>query len=72
MLVPTLIAVNQIVNNGATGAIPDWVVEKAESESGHHRESFGAAVRSGMKIAAGTDAGHAVQPARLHGHRSWG
>jgi imidazolonepropionase-like amidohydrolase len=61
-LVPTLIAVNQIVNNGGTGAIPDWVVEKAESESGHHRESFGAAVRAGMKIAAGTDAGTPFNP----------
>lgn len=62
VLVPTLIAVNQIVNNGKTGAMPDWVVEKAESESGHHRESFGAAVRSGMKIAAGTDAGTPFNP----------
>ena len=63
VLVPTLIAVNQIVNNGGTGSIPDWVVEKAESESGHHRESFGAAVKAGMKIAAGTDAG---TPFNLH------
>jgi imidazolonepropionase-like amidohydrolase len=59
-LVPTLIAVNQIVNNGE--AIPAWVVEKAQSESGHHRESFGAAVRAGMKIAAGTDAGTPFNP----------
>jgi imidazolonepropionase-like amidohydrolase len=62
VLVPTLIAVNQIVNNGGTGAIPDWVVEKAESESGHHRTSFGAAVKAGMKIAAGTDAGTPFNP----------
>ena len=61
-LVPTLIAVNQIVNNGKSGAMPDWVVEKAESESGHHRESFAAAVRSGMKVAAGTDAGTPFNP----------
>jgi imidazolonepropionase-like amidohydrolase len=62
VLVPTLIAVNQIVNNGKTGAMPAWVVEKAESESGHHRESFAAAVRSGMKVAAGTDAGTPFNP----------
>jgi imidazolonepropionase-like amidohydrolase len=61
-LVPTLIAVNQIVNNGKSGAMPDWVVQKAESESGHHRESFAAAVRSGMKVAAGTDAGTPFNP----------
>lgn len=61
-LVPTLIAVNRIVEAGVGGGIPDWVVEKAESESGHHRESFAAAVRSGMKIAAGTDAGTPFNP----------
>jgi imidazolonepropionase-like amidohydrolase len=59
-LVPTLIAVNRIVENG--DKIPRWVVEKAESESGHHRDSFVAAVRSGMKIAAGTDAGTPFNP----------
>jgi imidazolonepropionase-like amidohydrolase len=59
-LVPTLIAVNRIVEN--PDKIPAWVVEKAESESGHHRESFVAAVRSGMKIAAGTDAGTPFNP----------
>ena len=61
-LVPTLIAVDQIVNNGASGGIPDWVVKKAESESGHHRESFVMAVKSGVRIAAGTDAGTPFNP----------
>lgn len=60
---PTLIAVNQIVDNGVDAGIPAWVVEKAEVESGHHRDSFTAAVRSGMRIAAGTDAG---TPFNLH------
>jgi len=63
MLVPTLVAVNKIVESGESGEIPDWVVQKAESESGHQRESFAAAVRSGMRIAAGTDAG---TPFNLH------
>ena len=61
-LVPTLIAVDQIVNNGPKRGIPEWVVRKAESESGHHRESFALAVRSGLKIAAGTDAGTPFNP----------
>ncbi len=61
-LVPTLIAVDQIVNNGAKGGIPDWVVKKAEGESGHHRESFVMAVKSGVRIAAGTDAGTPFNP----------
>ena len=61
-LVPTLIAVDQIVNNGAQGGIPDWVVKKAQGESGHHRESFVMAVKSGVRIAAGTDAGTPFNP----------
>jgi imidazolonepropionase-like amidohydrolase len=61
-MVPTLIAVDQIVNHGPEGGIPEWVVRKAESESGHHRESFAMAVRSGMRIAAGTDAGTPFNP----------
>jgi imidazolonepropionase-like amidohydrolase len=61
-LVPTLIAVDQIVNNGPLGGIPDWVVRKAAGESGHHRESFVMAVKSGVRIAAGTDAGTPFNP----------
>ena len=61
-MVPTLIAVDQIVSHGAGGGIPDWVVRKAESEAGHHRESFAMAVSSGMRIAAGTDAGTPFNP----------
>src|SRR5205823_12904105 len=47
---------------GRQRGIPEWVVRKAESESGHHRESFALAVRSGMRIAAGTDAGTPFNP----------
>lgn len=61
-IVPTLIAVDQIVNNGLSRGIPEWVVRKAESEAGHHRESFVLATRSGMRIAAGTDAGTPFNP----------
>ena len=56
-LVPTLLAISQITANGVAGGIPDWVVRKAEQEAGKQRESYKAAVDSGMKIAAGTDAG---------------
>ena len=61
-MVPTLIAVDQIVNNGRGRGIPEWVVRKAEAEAGHHRESFALAVRSGLRIAAGTDAGTPFNP----------
>lgn len=56
-LVPTLLAIRQITAHGVAGGIPDWVVRKAEHEADKQRESFKAAVDSGMKIAAGTDAG---------------
>jgi imidazolonepropionase-like amidohydrolase len=56
-LVPTLSAVNQIVKNGGGGEMPSWVVAKAEMVMEKQRESFKAAVDSGMRIAAGTDAG---------------
>lgn len=63
-LVPTILAVDGIVRNGRAGGIPDWVVDKAEREAAKQRESFAAAVASGMRIAAGTDAG---TPFNRHG-----
>jgi imidazolonepropionase-like amidohydrolase len=62
-LVPTMLAVDGIIRNAARG-IPAWVVEKAEREAHRQRESFVAAVSSGMRIAAGTDAG---TPFNAHG-----
>lgn len=56
-LVPTMLAVDRIVRNGLARGIPAWVVDKAEREAQKQRESFAAAVSSGMKVAAGTDAG---------------
>jgi imidazolonepropionase-like amidohydrolase len=56
-LVPTILAVDGIVRNGLAQGIPGWVVDKAEREAAKQRESFAAAVSSGMRIAAGTDAG---------------
>lgn len=61
-LVPTLIAVDQIIQNGEARGIPNWVVKKAAAEAEHHQASFAAAVKSGMKIAAGTDAGTPFNP----------
>jgi imidazolonepropionase-like amidohydrolase len=62
-LVPTMLAVDGIIRNAARG-IPAWAVEKAEREAHRQRESFVAAVASGMRIAAGTDAG---TPFNAHG-----
>jgi imidazolonepropionase-like amidohydrolase len=61
-VVPTLLAGHQIVTNGKAGKVPPWITEKSMASAEHHRESFAAAVKSGLKIAAGTDAGTPFNP----------
>lgn len=56
-LVPTLLAINEIATEGQQGGAPGWLVEKAQLEVERSQQMFKAAVGSGMKIAAGTDAG---------------
>lgn len=56
-LVPTLIAIASIIDNGVDAGVPAWVVAKAAEQAEANRASFKAAVDSGMKVAAGTDAG---------------
>jgi imidazolonepropionase-like amidohydrolase len=63
-LVPTMLAIDGIVRDGLARGVPAWVVEKAEGEARQQRASFVAAVSSGMRIAAGTDAG---TPFNAHG-----
>ena len=57
VLVPTLLAVHGIVTDGPSGGSPTWMIEKAASAADRSKTMFKAAVDSGMKIAAGTDAG---------------
>jgi imidazolonepropionase-like amidohydrolase len=64
VLVPTLAAPYYIVQNAASGAIPPHAVKKATFCFEVHQESFRKAVKAGVKIAAGTDAG---TPFNLHG-----
>ena len=61
-LVPTMLAVDGIIRNGRAGGIPGWAVDKAEAEAQQQRKSFADAVSSGMRIAAGTDAGTPFNP----------
>lgn len=61
-LVPTLLAIDGIANEGERGGAPGWMVDKAQLEVERSREMFKAAVGSGMKIAAGTDAGTPFNP----------
>src|SRR5690606_27695370 len=64
VLVPTLAAPYYIVQNADSGAIPPHAVKKAIFCFEVHQESFRKAVKAGVKIAAGTDAG---TPFNLHG-----
>ena len=61
-VVPTLLAGHQIISNGKAGRVPAWITEKSLASAERHRESFAAAVKSGLKIAAGTDAGTPFNP----------
>ncbi|WP_088008854.1 metal-dependent hydrolase family protein [Indiicoccus explosivorum] len=64
VLVPTLAAPYYIVQNAESGAIPPHAVKKAVHCFDVHQESFRKALKAGVKIAAGTDAG---TPFNLHG-----
>ena len=63
-LVPTLMAPYRIVQHGDRGGIPEYAVRKARQVREDHVKSFGRAVRAGIKIAMGTDAG---TPYNMHG-----
>jgi imidazolonepropionase-like amidohydrolase len=65
-LVPTLAALNNILNNADKG-IPAYVVEKTSRVAERHRESIRMYHRAGGRIAMGTDAG---TPYNLHGHNA--
>jgi imidazolonepropionase-like amidohydrolase len=63
-LVPTLVSPAMITRHGTSAGIPAYVVEKASGVLETHRESFRKAVRGGVRIAMGTDAG---TPFNRHG-----
>ena len=63
-LVPTLIAPAAIVAGGVAAGIPEFAVRKSQVVSDRHVESFQMAVRLGVTIAAGSDAG---TPLNAHG-----
>jgi imidazolonepropionase-like amidohydrolase len=61
-LVPTLIAPHAIVEGGVAAGIPEFAVRKSVAVRERHRESFQMALRLGVPIAAGTDAGTPLNP----------
>jgi len=61
-LVPTLIAPHAIVEGGVAAGIPEFAVRKSLAVRERHSESFQMALRLGVPIAAGTDAGTPLNP----------
>ena len=62
--VPTLVAPENISKHGLAAGIPAYAVEKSDRLRETHRDSFRKAVRGGVRIAMGTDAG---TPFNRHG-----
>jgi imidazolonepropionase-like amidohydrolase len=61
-LVATLVAPHAIVEGGVAAGIPDFAVKKSVAVRERHLESFQIAMRAGVRIAAGTDAGTPLNP----------
>src|SRR5207245_11250995 len=61
-LVATLIAPHAIVEGGLAAGIPEFAVKKASALRERHLEPFRLALRAGVAIAAGTDAGTPLNP----------
>jgi imidazolonepropionase-like amidohydrolase len=61
-LVPTLAATRAIADGGEAAGIPGYMVRKARANLDAHGRSFELAVRAGVPIAVGTDAGTPLNP----------
>jgi imidazolonepropionase-like amidohydrolase len=65
--VPTVKALEDIMNAGTEKGIPEWAVKKGEDAGDSLRKSFDRALERGISIAMGTDAG---TPFNLHGENA--
>jgi imidazolonepropionase-like amidohydrolase len=61
-LCATLVAPHAIVEGGVAAGIPEFAVRKSAAVRERHLESFRMALRAGVRIAAGTDAGTPLNP----------
>jgi imidazolonepropionase-like amidohydrolase len=61
-LVATLNAPHAIAAGGVAAGIPEFMVRKSDAVRGRHRASFQMAMRAGVTIAAGSDAGTPFNP----------
>jgi imidazolonepropionase-like amidohydrolase len=66
-LVPTLSAIQTGVEHGKTGGIPDQALQKVTLLANGLKANFQKAIKAGVRIAMGTDAG---TPFNLHGHNA--
>ncbi len=57
VLVPTIFIFYNIAENGMAAGVPDYAVQKAREIIGIHFRGFEAALKAGVRIAAGTDVG---------------
>ena len=67
-MVPTLVAPHFTAKNGEEGGIPKYAVDKAKEVGEKHTISFNLAMKKGVKIAMGTDAG---TPFNEHGNSAY-
>ena len=61
-LVPTLVATRAMIDAGTAKGVPEFAVRKAEEIDPIRRKAFAAAVKRGVPIAMGTDAGTPFNP----------
>ena len=66
-LVPTLSAIQSGFEHGKTGGMPDYALEKCAGMAEAQRKNFRKAVKAGVQIAMGTDAG---TPFNHHGRNA--
>ncbi|MGH2585040.1 MAG: amidohydrolase family protein [Dehalococcoidia bacterium] len=66
-LVATLVAPENISKFGIAAGVPAYMVEKSDRARAAHREGFQKALRAGVRIALGTDAG---TPFNRHGENA--
>lgn len=61
-LVPTLSAIQSGCEMGKQGGMPDYAVQKSVALGGEQKKTFHKAVKAGVRIAMGTDAGTPFNP----------